>query len=264
MNYFKVKIAQDRQKAKSGKNIKKQVLQKPNRTSLTVYEKIGQTDDQEKILLQANEKFKSSHILFELGQMSLKQKNCKIARKYFQSAEKCNKNKGSEFALQVMIANTHKEEGELENAKKIYIEAFNKEKNSDNFWFGLIGVLMCEKDSGYPEFISLLTTMEVTKQFIIDDWFGDMPIYLDSQRSFGIDLPFNEKDSIKKLDILKKTQTNEDILGKIELIKYSLYKHLGNRPKELKSLKESTKFLNTYHYDFILNELTKLSNSVQN
>lgn len=223
----------------------------------TAYEKVGQAEEQEKILLQANEKLKSSHILFELGQLSLKKKNCKVARKYFQSAEKLNKNKGTEFALQVMIANTHKEEGALENAKKIYIDAFNKERNSENFWFGLIGVLMCERDSDYPEFITLLTTMEVTKQFIIDDWFGDMPIYLDSQIAFGIDLPFNEKDSIKKLNILKKTQKNEDILGKIELIKYSLYKHLGNRPKRIKSLKESTKFLNTYHYDFILNELAE-------
>jgi tetratricopeptide (TPR) repeat protein len=216
------------------------------------YSKVGQIDDQEKILLQASEKIESSHISFELGQLSLKKKNYKVARDYFQVAEKLNDNKSSEFALQVMIANTYREEGELDKAKKIYTEAFKKERNNDNFWFGLIGILVCGEDSN---FTSLLATMEVTKQFIIDDWFGEMPIYLDSQRAFGIDLPGSEKDLIKKINVLKKSLTNEDVLGKLELIKYSLHKHIGERPQRLKSLKESIKYLNTYHYDFILNEL---------
>lgn len=219
------------------------------------YGKVGQPKDQENILLQAIENLESSHILFELGQINLKKKNYKVAREYFKSAEKLNKNKGSEFALQIMIANTYREEGEVDKANKIYIEAFKKERDNDNFWFGLFGILLCEVDSSCPEFTASLATMEVTNQFIIDDWFGDMPIYLDSQRAFGVDLPCSEKDLIKKINNLKKSQSNEDILGKIELIKYSLYKSIGEIPQRLQSIKESIKYLNTYHYDFLLNEL---------
>lgn len=219
------------------------------------YEKAEKLEEKRKILLTASKKFKSSHILFELGEFYLKSKNIQKARDCFESALKLNKIKNSDFALQVKIAFTFKAEKDIEIAKKYYKEAFINEKNNNNFWFGLIGILMCEKKSNFSDFNSLLDDMEITSQFIIDDWFGDMPIYLDSQRAFGIDLGFEISDIIKQLDLFVNTQKKDDTIGKVALIKSALYKHSGDKQNRLSSLKVAKEHLNTYYYEFILSEL---------
>lgn len=226
------------------------------------YFKIGQIENQEKVLLTAKEKHSSTHLLYELSKIELNKKNFNESRELIKLAKELNENPKSEFALQLELANICYAEGDLKKAKEIYTESFNKEKNTDNFWFGLIGVLMCVDNADYSDFTSLIATMEITKQFIIDDWFGDMPIYFDSQRAIGIDLPVKEKNAIKKLNSLKKTQSNEDILGKIELLKCSLHKHIGEKTQRLKAVKESIKYLNTYHYKFILAELNEAYSDV--
>lgn len=226
------------------------------------YYKIGQVENQEKVLQTAKEKFSSTHLLYELSKIEIEKKNFKESRELIKRAMGLNENPKSEFALQLELANICYAEGDLQKAKEIYTDSFNKEKNTDNFWFGLIGVLMCVDNGDYHDFTSLITKMEITKQFIIDDWFGDMPIYFDSQIAIGISLPVKEKDAIKKLNTLKKTQSDEDVLGKIELLKCSLHKHLGEKVQRLNAVKASIKYLNTYHYKFILSELNEAYSDV--
>lgn len=226
------------------------------------YFKIGQVENQEKVLLLAKSEFKSTHLLYELSKIELAKKNFNEARELINQARTINENPKSEFALQLELANILYAEGEIKKAREIYSDSFNKEKSTDNFWFGLIGVLMCLENANFGEFTKLIAEMEITKQFIIDDWFGDMPIYFDSQRAIGIDLPVNEKNAIKKLNALKKTQTDKDVLGKIELLKCSLHKHIGEKTQRLKAIKESLKYLNTYHYEFILTELSEAYSDV--
>lgn len=221
------------------------------------YLKIGQVENQEKVLLTAKETFNSTHLLFELSKIEFKRKDFNKARVLLNLASELNENSESEFVLQLELANIYYAEGNIEKAKEIYSNSFNKEKDTDNFWFGLIGVLMCIDDAEYHDFITLIGQMEVTKQFIIDDWFGDMPIFFDSGRAIGIGLPFEVKNAIKKLNIIRKTVSNEDVLGKIELLKCSLHKHKGEKTQRLKAVKASTNYLNTYHYKFILTELNE-------
>jgi tetratricopeptide (TPR) repeat protein len=241
---------------------KKAVKKFPNdlnfRLSLSfLYEKVGKADEQEKILLEAKDKFESSHILYELGRLYLSKDSFALAISNFQNAEKVNKNTDSEFVFHFMLGNTFRKTKEYEVAKEYYLKAFKKEQNNNNFWFGLFGILLSEIKSGFIDFSNLLSSMEITRQFIIDDWFGDMPIFLDSQRAIGVELPSSEKDLIKALNDYKKTQKENDIFGKIELIKYSLYKNIGDENQQLKSLTDSIKYLNTYHYEFILSELAE-------
>jgi tetratricopeptide (TPR) repeat protein len=226
------------------------------------YLKTQQLENQEKVLLTAKNEFNSTHLFYKLSKIELIKKSFKEAREFINKAIEINENPKSEFALQLELANILYAEGEIKKAKEIYSDCFNKEKSTDNFWFGLIGVLMCVEDINFDEFTLLIAEMEITNQFIIYDWFGDMPIYFDSQRAIGIDLPVNEKNAIKKLNSLKKTQTDEDILGKIELLKYSLHKHIGEKTQRLKAIKKSIKQLNTYHYEFILTELSEAYSEV--
>ena len=226
-------------------------------TLADTYYRIGQIDNQEKVLIVAKEKFSSTHIYYELSKIELNKKNFDQAHEFLKLAYSLNENPNSEFALQLQLANIYYTETHFIKAKDTYIIAFNKEKNTDNFWFGLIGVLMCVDKSTYNEFISLISTMEITKQFIVDDWFGDMGVYFDSLKSINISLPLKEEIAIAQLDAIKKSQTDADILGKIELFKCSLYKHIGNKAYRLKSIKESIKYLNCYHYKFILFELNE-------
>lgn len=226
------------------------------------YLKTQQLENQEKVLLTAKNEFNSTHLYYKLSKIELIKKNFKEAREFINKAIEINENPKSEFALQLELANISYAEGDIKKAKEIYSVCFYKEKSTDNFWFGLIGVLMCVEDINFDEFTLLIAEMEITNQFIIYDWFGDMPIYFDSQGAIGIDLPVNEKNAIKKLNSLKKTQTDEDILGKIELLKYSLYKHIGEKTQRLKAIKESIKYLNTYHYGFILTELSEAYSEV--
>lgn len=219
------------------------------------YEKVDKTDEQEKILINAKDKFESSHVLYELGQLYLKKDDFALAIANFKNSEKLNKNKASEFLFQYMLGNTHSKMKEYEVAKEHYFRAFKKEQNNNNFWFGLLGVLLSETKSGFKNFTTILSSMEITRQFIVDDWFGDMPLFLDSQRAIGVELPSTEKTLIRVLDNYKKAQKENDILGKIELIKYSLYKNIGDFSQKLRSLKSSIKHINTYHYEFVLLEL---------
>ncbi|OFX44987.1 MAG: hypothetical protein A2046_14950 [Bacteroidetes bacterium GWA2_30_7] len=175
------------------------------------YFKIGEIENQEKVLITAKEKHRSTHVLYDLSKIELNKKNFNEAHEYLKLAKELNENPKSEFALQLQFANICYAEGDLKKAKDIYIDTFNKEKNTENFWFGLIGVLMCVDKTTYSDFTSLISAMEITKQFIIDDWFGDMPIYFDSQWSIGLDLPVKEEIAIKKLDSIKKTQSGDDI-----------------------------------------------------
>lgn len=226
------------------------------------YLKVEQAENMEKVLLTAKDEFNSTHLLYKLCKIELAKKNFKDARDYINQAIAINENPKSEFALQLELANISYAEGNIKEAKEIYSDSFNKEKSTDNFWFGLIGVLMCVEKINFDEFTIQITEMEITKQFIIDDWFGDMPIYFDSQRSIGIELPVNEKNAIKKLNSLQKTQTEEDVLGKIELLKCSLHKYIGEKTQRLKAIKEAIKYLNTYHYGFLLTELSEAYSDV--
>ncbi|KAB7884375.1 tetratricopeptide repeat protein [Poseidonibacter ostreae] len=227
-----------------------------------IYLKIGEVDNQKKVLLAVKNKFNSTHLLYKLSKIELSIKNFEKSRELINQAKGINVNPKSEFALQLELANIYYSEGNINKAKEIFFDNFNKEKNTDNFWFGLIGVLMCVDNKDYDDFTILLSKMEITKQFIIDDWFGDMPIYFDSSICVGIYLLENEKDVIKKLNVLKKRQTDKDILGKIELLKYSLYKNIGEETLCLNTIKKSIKYLNTYHYDFLFIELREAYHSV--
>ena len=51
---------------------------------------------------------------------------------------------------------------------------------------------MCVENINFDEFTLLIAEMEITNQFIIYDWFGDMPIYFDSQREGGVELALAE------------------------------------------------------------------------
>jgi tetratricopeptide (TPR) repeat protein len=46
------------------------------------------------------------------------------------------------------------------------------------------------------------------------------------------------------------------------LLKCSLHKHIGEKTQRLKAIKESLKYLNTYHYEFILTELSEAYSDV--
>lgn len=226
------------------------------------YKKLEQFENQESTLRNANEKFKSTHLLYEIAKIEITKKLFKESRNTLQLAESYSQNQQAVFALQLSAAKSYKEEGNIEKAEELYLSAFNIEKNSDNFWFGLFGVLMCENGPDFVNFSELLSRMEVTKQFIIEDWFGDMPIYFDTQHFIDIELTATEDELLTKLNLVKKSCKEKDILGKIELMKSSLYKQKGDNSNRLKSIKESINLLDTYHYDFLLQEYAETISNV--
>ncbi|AAZ26151.1 tetratricopeptide repeat protein [Colwellia psychrerythraea] len=231
----------------------------PTKTSFyiklsAIYKKNGNISERESLLLDAKENIKSFHILFELGELYLEKSQYKCSREHFYLAEKLREGSGLEFAVQVMIGNTHVNEGNPNLANEYYINAFHKEKNSCNFWFGLFGILASSAETSFADLKNILEEMEVTSQLTIEEWYGEMPLYYGSNY-FSFDFPIDEKHLINRLNLFKKQQRDTDILGKIELIKASLYEFSSEDTKYIKCLKSAINYFSQHSYDFIFNKL---------
>lgn len=219
-----------------------------------IYKKDGNISERESLLLDAKENIKSFHTLFELGELYLEKKQYKCSREHFDLAEKLREGSELEFAVQVMVGNTYANEGNLSLANEYYINAFHKEKNSSNFWFGIFGILACGAETSFVDFKNILEEMEVTSQLTVEDWYGEMPLYY-GDNYFSFDFPIDEKHLINRLNTFKKQQKDSDILGKVELIKASLYEFSSDNVQYIKSLKNAVNHFNPYGYDFIFSKL---------
>lgn len=204
------------------------------------------------VSINAN-KLKSSSLYYKAGIILYNNKDFTNARLNFEKAkELLDEEKTISISiLNYQIANTYYKEKKLEEALDFFQTSFDSiiEYNTKDiqymnidFWFSAFGIISIlgelKREETLKNFISTIPL--VKDSFENFDYSGDF--FLDNSNPFSIDYEFYNGKCLNSLDRLSKTSKDKAILGKINWIKFLIYKEQHNQENCLDTLREVIKY----------------------
>lgn len=204
------------------------------------------------VSINAN-KLKSSSLYYKAGIILYNNKDFINARLNFEKAkELLDEEKTIAISiLNYQIANTYFKEEILEEALDFFQTSFDSiiDYNTKDiqymniaFWFSAFGIISIlgelKKEEILKTFIS--TIPFVKDSFENFDYSGDF--FLDNSNPFSIDYEFYNDKCLNSLDRLSKTSKDKTILGKINWIKFLIYKEQNNQENCLNALRDTIKY----------------------
>lgn len=214
---------------------------------------IKRNEDSYRIISVNANKLQSSSLYYKAGILLYNSEDFSNARLNFVKAkELLDKDKAASISiLNYQIANSYYKERILGEALNYFRESFDLiiEENAKDiqyinidFWFSAFGIISIlgelNKIDDLKDFVSIIPF--VKDSFESFDYSGDF--FLDSSYRFSIDYDFYNEKCIEALDSLSKENKNNTVLGKINWIKFLIYKEQSNQEKCLNALRETIKY----------------------
>ncbi|WP_299990921.1 tetratricopeptide repeat protein [uncultured Pontibacter sp.] len=204
-----------------------------------------------------NQDLSSSTVMYELGKYYAGQKDYSQALEYFSKSMVLCDNQDSHFAINIAIANTYYQQSLHEKAEEYYKLAFIAKSESSDCWFGFFGLLSTFNIAkSFDKIEYLIKSLNLTSEvFPFNDWLGDEPIYLDPHSPRVPEIIFPYKEIVKILNQVEKKNHEEELVGRINLIKCLLHKLDQAAPERFVTLRKAISSLDAWQYDFLIQEL---------
>lgn len=214
---------------------------------------INKKEDSYNIVSINANKLKSSSLYYKAGVILYNNKDFTNARLNFEKArELLDEEKTISLSiLNYQIANTYYKEEILEEALDFFQTSFDSiiEYNTKDiqymniaFWFSAFGIISILGELKREEILkNFISTIPFVKDsFENFDYSGDF--FLDNSNPFSIDYEFYNDKCLNSLDRLSKTSKDKTILGKINWIKFLIYKEQHNQENCLNALRDTIKY----------------------
>lgn len=214
---------------------------------------INKKEDSYNIVSINSNKLKSPSLYYKAGVILYDSKDFTSARLNFEKAKEFldEQKTASISILNFQIANTYYKEEILEDALDFFYKSFNSIIDDNvkdiqymniDFWFSAFGIISVLGELNREEILKdFISTIPFVKDsFENFDYSGDF--FLDNSNPFSIDYEFYNDKCLIALDKLSKISKDKNILGKINWIKFLIYKEQNNQEICLDTLRDTIKY----------------------
>ncbi|MCA6067810.1 tetratricopeptide repeat protein [Chryseobacterium sp. RG1] len=217
------------------------------------YKSQGMSNLQLGSLNRAVEKgIESASVQFNLGQYYLSGGNYDLSAIHFAQALKLNENTSCNSYINYYQGRCAELVGDKISAEQFYLAAYDQEINSQDSLFGFFGLftLYCDLDNR-QKIDELILNLNINHDLLCEGGrVSGGPVFLAEHAVDHIEIS-NFEQIMVKLGKLKLDRAKRLLNGKIWLLRYFVAGQLGKYQDQYKAVKNSMKFLNHYHYDFL-------------